>query len=260
MKRNYVISVPAKKFWTIIAPLALVCMFVAGLLGLLIVDKLVMPRIVKVDRGWVTVPDLQGLPFEQARQELYDVGLRLAVRDRVYHDDVPDNAVIFQEPEPGTRLDTQERRGISVVMSRGSESAPVPAILSLPEHQAKRMLKKQGFDIGSVSMKYSDEVPKDHVIKCDPQPGIVTSRDFAVGLVVSKGPEPTHAVVPNLVGEMLSEAKTYLQDAGLTAGTIKHQINTTSLPGSVISQSVAPGTSVPLKSSVDIVVSARKTR
>jgi beta-lactam-binding protein with PASTA domain len=64
--------------------------------------------------------------------------------------------------------------------------------------------------------------------------------------------------MPNLVGEMLSEARVALADAGLSTGQIHYRKTTTSSPGRIISQSLPPGASVPLESTVDLVISASR--
>ena len=66
--------------------------------------------------------------------------------------------------------------------------------------------------------------------------------------------KPTHADTPNLIGESLLDAKK-IEDAGLKLGKLDYKSNATLSPGTVISQSVPPGSSVPLQSAVNIVVS-----
>jgi beta-lactam-binding protein with PASTA domain len=81
------------------------------------------------------------------------------------------------------------------------------------------------------------------------------SREMPVDLVISDGVKPTHADMPNLIGESLLDAKKKIEDGGLKLGTIGYKNNGTLSPGTVISQSVAPGSSVPLDATVNIVVS-----
>jgi serine/threonine-protein kinase len=258
MKQNYVISIPVKAFWRIAVPAAVLGGLVCMLVGILVVDNLVMPRIVHVNRGWVTVPVLRAVPYEQARQRLYDVGLRLSVRGREYNDSVAEQCVISQEPPAGERLNTAERRGVNVVMSKGPEVARVPQVVGGFEYQAKRELRKQGFEVGGAIHRYDPKVPKDHVISVSPPAGTRISREMPVSMTVSKGPEPTEAAVPNLVGEMLSDAKKLLEENELTTGDVTYRYSATSMPGRVLSQSSPPGASIPLHSAVNLVVCAEK--
>ncbi len=70
-----------------------------------------------------------------------------------------------------------------------------------------------------------------------------------IDLIISDGVKPTHADMPNLIGESLLDAKKKIEDAGLKLGKLEYKTNTTLSPGTVVSQSVPPGSSVPLESS-----------
>jgi len=259
MPKNYVISIPVGVFWKVVLPAALLFTCVGALAGVILVDRLVMPRIVKADRGWVNVPQVTGLPFEKARQKLYDVGLRLSVTDKAYDPAVPEDAVVSQSPLPGERMNTAERRAVNAIMSKGPETATVPDVRNMVENLARREIRKLGFQIGKVTTKYDDEAAKDMVMLVAPKPGSVISREIPVELTVSKGPEPTHATVPNLVGETLADAKKLLDDDGLKVGRIDIKYSSTSQPGSVLSQSLSPGANVPLGSPVNLIVCAGTT-
>jgi beta-lactam-binding protein with PASTA domain len=74
-------------------------------------------------------------------------------------------------------------------------------------------------------------------------------------ITVSDGPKPTHADVPNLIGEGLLNAKNKIEKSGLKLGKIEYKANATVPPGTVISQSASPESSIPLESTINIVVS-----
>jgi len=90
----------------------------------------------------------------------------------------------------------------------------------------------------------------------NPPRGTIISREVCVEITVSKGPKPTHAEVPNVIGETLSDAKRLVEESGLNVGKVEYRMNTPTRPGTVISQSVSPGTNAPLESAVDLVISA----
>jgi serine/threonine-protein kinase len=77
-------------------------------------------------------------------------------------------------------------------------------------------------------------------------------------IIISDGPKPTHATVPNLVGESLVDAKQKIEASGLVLGTLDDKNNTAVAPGTVLSQSVPPGSSLPLQSKINIIVSVAK--
>jgi serine/threonine-protein kinase len=256
MKKNYSISVPAVVFWKVIVPLAVVLAIAGGALGILIVDKLVMPGIVHSDRQDVIVPSLVKQPWEKARQSLFDIGLRLKIRERQYNEKIPNDEIISQQPSPDDKV--KRGRMVVVVVSKGPETGMVPELRKLTERKAVTELRKQGFLVGKKKHDYSDSLDKDMVVQMFPSPGSKVSREMPIDLVISDGARPTHADMPNLIGESLLDAKKKIEDSDLKLGTIGYKNNGTLSPGTVMSQSVSPGSSVPLGAAVDIVVSVIK--
>jgi len=253
MKKNYSISVPAGVFWKVIVPILVILAIAGGVVGILIVDKLVMPGIVHTDRQDVFVPSLVKEPWEKARQTLFDVGLRLQIRERQYDEKIPRDHVISQEPAPQEQV--KKGRMVVVVVSKGSETGMVPDLRKLTERKAVIELRKQGFLVGRKKHDFSDSLDKDMVISMSPPPGTSMSREMPVDLMISDGLKPTHADMPNLIGESLLDAKKKIEDSDLKIGTVGYKNNGTLSPGTVISQSVPPGSSVPLETTVNIIVS-----
>ncbi|MDR2592002.1 MAG: PASTA domain-containing protein [Chitinispirillales bacterium] len=251
----YTISMPVRTFWLVFLPLCFLLFAVGSLVGFFIVDRKVMPKIVGVHRDVIPTPDVRGMEYEAARNKFYGVGLLTEVRAREFDDSVPDGNVLSQFPEPGEAA--KKGRKIAVTVSRGPEVAKIPTLRGINERQARLDLRKSGFTVGNVRKAFSN-LPVDAVIETFPPEGTVTSRAMDLDLVVSRGPKPTHAVMPNVIGDILSEAKKKVVDAGLKVGAVTYQNNATLLPGTVMSQSASPGANVPLESSVDLVISAIK--
>ncbi len=221
--------------------------------GVIIVDRLIMPRVVGIDRDVVTVPNIVGLHFEEGREILFKTGLLTEIKGKEYDNSVPENAIISQYPEHSSRV--KKGRKIAVVVSRGKEIGTIPDVRNTTERQARILLKKAGFTIGKVKKVFSEEKPVDVVIDAFPSSGTTTSREIEVDLFVSKGPKPTHTEVPNLVGESLKNAKQLITESGLALGTVTYQNNPSLLPGTIVSQSAAPGSRVPLETKLNLVVS-----
>jgi serine/threonine-protein kinase len=253
MKKNYSINISAEFFWKILIPGIVLTIIIAGFLGILLIDKVIIPRIVHSDRNIISVPDIRDLHWEEARELLLKKGLRLRIGLRQYSDNVKRDYVISQQPLPNEKI--KKGRLIIVTISKGPEIAKIPNVRGLAERKAVIELAKQGFIIGRKKRDYSDTLEKDLVIDVYPAPGAKISREMPVDLIISDGPKPTHAYVPNLIGESLIDAKKKIEENGLTVGRIEYKINTTLAPGTVISQSVPPGSSIALKSAINIIVS-----
>lgn len=255
MKKNYTISLTSSELKIFLVATVAFC-FIAIIGGILIVDKIVMPRIVGNERDIIKVPSIAGLHWEEGREKLYAVGLLTEIKSREYDSKIAPEYIISQMPEPGAKV--KKGRRIGIVLSRGKEIATIPDVRKLTERAARIELKKNGFTLGKVKKVYADSPDVELVIDAFPQSGSTISREMAVDLIISKGPKPTHAEVPNIVGESLTEAKKTVEDAGLLIGKIEYKDSPSLLPGTVISQSVPPGESAPLESKIDIEVSIIK--
>ncbi len=258
MKKNYTINfnISAKRFWTIVVPLLFLIPLAGAFAGLLIVDRVVMPRVVGIsDRGTVKVPDISGMPREEARRKLYAEGLRLQVGRKEYNNEIARDAIISQQPEPGTQV--KRSRYITAVVSEGSEVDTIPEVRNLSERNSRSALRERGFFDVKIVSTYNEKYPKDVIIGTEPPAGTVVSREIEVEAYLSRGPKPTHAEVPNLVGDMLSEAKTKIAESGLVLGDVEYKKSGGGAVGRVVSQSTPPGTRIPLDAPVRLVVSAR---
>ncbi len=252
-KRYYTINIPVGTFWKVYLPLGLFFCVVGVFLAIFVVDRVVMPNLVGVGRDEVMVPDLQGLTYDQARDRLLEQGLMVEIRSREFHDEIASGMLITQSPEVGKEV--KRGRRVSVTLSRGKEIAVIPEVKGLSEHHARKELRRGGFTIGRVIRTYSESQPADHVIDADPAGGTTISRSMNVDLRVSRGSRPTHSEVPNLVGQSLAEAREVVEQRGLEVGRVSYQNSPSLVPGTVVSQSVSPGTEVPFESAVDLVVS-----
>jgi eukaryotic-like serine/threonine-protein kinase len=253
MKTNYTININPKFFWKFLVPGAIIAVIVGMVAGLLLVDQVIMPNIVGVNRDVVTVPKVIGMQLEQGRESLYKSGLLTEIRSKEYDDKTPDGAILSQTPEAGFKV--KKNRRVAVTVSKGKALGIIPDVRNLNERQARIELKKKGFTVGKIKKTYSEEKPLDAIIDAFPESGTTISRDMEVDLIISKGPKPTNANVPNLVGESISEAKKKIDENNLVVGKITYQNNAALLPGTIVSQSVSPGESVPFESSIDLIVS-----
>jgi serine/threonine-protein kinase len=256
MKKCYTISIPVRTFWLRFLPLCLLFGAVGALVGFIAVDRYVMPRIVGVQRDMISTPDVQGMPYDDARNKFFAVGLLTEERGREFNEEIPDGSVISQFPAPGEMV--KKGRKIAVTVSRGGEAAEIPQVRRMTEQQARLDLRRSGFKVGAVKRAWHETVPLDGVVETNPPGGTTTSRAIDVEIVVSRGPKPTHADVPNIIGDPLSEARKKVEEAGLRVGRVTTQNSSAVPPGSVISQSAPPGSKIPLEASVDIVVSATR--
>lgn len=251
--KNYTLTINAGFFWKVLVPGFAIVVIVGMVVGLLLVDQVIMPSIVGVNRDVVEVPKITGMALEHGRETLYKAGLLTEIRSREYDDNVKEGSIVSQFPDAGSKV--KKNRKIAVTVSKGKAVGVIPDVRNLSERQARIELKKNGFTVGKIKKVYSDEKPADVIINAFPESGTTISRDMEVDLIISKGPKPTSADVPNLVGESITEAKKKIEESNLVVGKITYQNNASLLPGTIVSQSISPGTNVPFETPINLVVS-----
>ncbi len=159
----------------------------------------------------VTVPDLEGLPLDDARLRLEADGLTLGtVRER--EDELVAAGLVIEVVvgagvtglEPGTAID--------VVVSSGPSQRSVPeATEGLTEQVAAQQLLALRLVPGEAHA-FDEDVPFGEVIRFEPSTGAVVEADTVVTIVISDGPEPRE--VPAVIGLDVDEATDILEAAG----------------------------------------------
>jgi serine/threonine-protein kinase len=253
MKKSYTIDINPQYFWKFFVPGVLIALVAGGIAAVLVIDMIVMPNIVGVNKDIVTVPNVIGKDLDVGREALFKAGLLTEIRSREYDTKLAENAIVSQIPESGSKV--KKNRRVAVTVSKGKPVAVIPDVRNLTERQARIEMKKVGLTVGKIKKTYHDEKPIDIIIQAFPECGTTVSRDLEVDLIISKGPKPTNADVPNLVGESIAEARKKIEESNLVVGKISYENNSSLLPGTIVSQSVSPGTSVPFESAIDLVVS-----
>ena len=107
--------------------------------------------------------------------------------------------------------------------------------------------------INELKPEYNDAVPKDTVIRYQPEEAKVGD---SVELFVSQGPKTVEGQVPHLVGQPQEAALAMLAAVGLQPGEVTTEPSDTVPPGVVITQSEMDGTILPKGSPVNFVVSS----
>lgn len=231
---------------------ALALLGVAFLVGLMLMDRVVMPRVVGHGNE-VIVPDVTEKRIEDAQRLLEEAGLRLVHDAELYSSVVPDGYIISQKPQAYARV--KRGRRIRVVLSKGSERLTVPDVMTgISLRQAEILLKSSGFEMGSISYQFSDEVQKGVVLSQSPSPGETAPRGTLVAMTVSSGPVTGVATVPDVIGLSVESAVVELEEAGLEVGAIEYVEREDLLPETVVEQSLQPGTEAERGTAVDLTV------
>lgn len=221
------------------------------LLAYLIVAFVIFPAgVIPQD---VRVPNVIGLSFSDAEQQLKAKGFTAERGESRFHNAAPKGTVLDQQPAPGSRENPTTR--VTLVVSGGQRFATVPGVIGMSRELALNALEQAGFDAGDVSERPSND-PRGAVIDARPRPGSQAPIPSAVALVLSAG--PTTVVVPDVVGRSLGDARLLLRQVGLSVGDVQWGLGAVAdASAAVVSQSPPAGAQAAMGSRVNLGVAAR---
>lgn len=185
-----------------------------------------------------TMPGVADLSQQAARVKLAHAGLRMKVEKKAFSETVPRGEVITSDPSGGSRI--LKHGTASVVISRGPEMHPVPAVHGLPVGQARSAITHARLAVGDVKQVWSQTVPKGDAVGSSPATGTKLRRDTAVDLTVSKGKRPIK--IPDLTGKAETRARKRLRHLGFKVQVSGHSFSNSVPKGAVLTQSPSSGT------------------
>ena len=199
----------------------------------------------------VYMPKLVGHSQDEAEKILQGLDLSMQV-EQENSDDVEKGMVISQKEKPDTVLPRFSK--VTVVISAGSDKVDLAelGLSGMTLETAVRLLEGKNLK-ADVQQESSEDVPSGTIIRYEPEDKVALGS--TVTLYVSTGPEEEFVSVPNLYGKTDAEASVLLSAAGLVAGEISKEYDSTISAGHVISQGVEAGTQVAPGETVDYTVS-----
>jgi len=226
---------------------------VAFVLGLVIFNSIVMPRLIH-SGGEVRVPDLANLTLERAERTLRPTGLTLSRAGERFDPSVPRGFILSQDPPPDTPV--RGNRRVLVTISLGEEFSSVPELFGQSRRGAQLLLERAGLKVGGITRAPNGDVGQDLVAGSDPPAESVLPRNTPVALLVSTGPGQASYVMPDLLGREISGVRRQLEAFGFrvvvppAAATV----------GPIVSQSPGPGSRVTVDTRIVLQATGRLIR
>ncbi|MCI8336385.1 MAG: protein kinase [Peptococcaceae bacterium] len=208
-----------------------------------------MHAITKVEE--VSVPEVVGLPYEEAEKMIEAAGL-YSNKDFKISETIEKDKVISQDPTGKQKV--KVGRVVNLVVSSGTKQATVPSLENMTRREAEIALSNQQLT-GVFSETYHEEIESGKVISQSPTEGANVPLNSTVNVVISQGPERKEVLMPNLLGLELTKAQGVLEDYKLEIGKTEKMESHEYAADVVIHQSVEKGTSILEGSSVDLTVS-----
>jgi beta-lactam-binding protein with PASTA domain len=218
---------------------------------------------INVSKGQATVPDVVGQPASTAKTALRAAGL-VPVEFKVPGAE-PKGTVTAQKPLPNQRVPrgSKVRINVSTGAQAGggttstattptAQTVRVPNVVGLQQTAAQRRLHSARLGAGVTYV--ASQQPSGQVVAERPAAGTQVRKGSKVQLSVSRGPNATTAVVPDVIGQDQQTATTTLQSAGFRVQVIMVPPTDPSQSGMVIDEQPGGGTRAPEGSTVTIYV------
>ncbi len=205
----------------------------------------------------VSVPPLENIPAENAKEILALFDLNLIVKDEIYNSEIPEGFIIEQTPEPEKNVPAGS--DIKVVTSRGQEITYIltPNLISLSLEEASKILEDFGLVKGVTSKEYSSAFKENLILDQKPKFNEEIEPGGSVNITVSKGEETI--VIPNIIGLDFISASDYLKSLGLIVISSKAPLTgMVNEPGIVMEVIPSPGSIVEVNSVVELVISTNE--
>ncbi|NQT29714.1 MAG: PASTA domain-containing protein [Candidatus Saganbacteria bacterium] len=116
----------------------------------------------------VVVPDLSGVPFEQAKVELEDLDLVARHGGSMFDMKYAQGCVVSQRPEKGRIV--KVGRVVSLLTSSGKRKVAAPNLLGRPLAQAETLLSAKGLVLGEVALEYIPQLEPGMILMQSPLP------------------------------------------------------------------------------------------
>ena len=136
----------------------------------------------------VKVPNLVSRQLSEAKSMLEEYDLKCGEITYDEDSDLPEGAVVSQDPEAGDKVDAGT--SVNLVVSKGKSGVEVPKLKGLSQSAAKERLEENNLKLGSVDADYSDDIDEGCVISQSLSAGSEVEEGTAVDITISKGPEP----------------------------------------------------------------------
>jgi beta-lactam-binding protein with PASTA domain len=134
-----------------------------------------------------------------------------------------------------------------------AEKVEVPRLVGLTEDEARAELDEAGLEV-EVERRPHLRREEGEVFRQDPEAGDEVKEGDTVTIFVSQGPREVE--VPDVTNENIEDAREILRDVGLRTGEVTREPHDEIEEDNVIRQSFPPGSEIPARTKVDLVVSS----
>jgi eukaryotic-like serine/threonine-protein kinase len=159
----------------------------------------------------VSVPDVTGLQFNEAKAQLVDKGF--VVERKNEESDRKPGVVISQDPDSGKR---EKGSTVTLTVAKEAEKSVVPTVAGRSCDDAKAQMEANDLVGTCTDVETDDDNLVGKVVATNPEAGTELNPGDTVTIQIGKKAEEKKAKVPNVVGQTVGQAKQILQQNGFT--------------------------------------------
>ncbi|MEU9149110.1 Stk1 family PASTA domain-containing Ser/Thr kinase [Streptomyces sp. NPDC048417] len=158
----------------------------------------------------IAVPDVRGLSFEKASDQLTAKGFKVKKKTEVSEQ----NPGVVTDQNPAGDSEVEKGTVITLTVAKAEEKATVPDVRGRSCDDAKAQMTANNLVGNCTEVETDDANLVDKVVSTDPQPGTQVKKNSAVNIQIGKAKQQT--AVPEVRGQTVAQAKQTLQAAGFT--------------------------------------------
>jgi len=148
--------------------------------------------------------------------------------------------------------------GISAYLSltliiKSEDTVIVPDLEGKDVVYALELLTELELNTKVKGSEYTTDIPKNHVVFQEPQPGSEIKKGRDVKIIISKGPKTVH--MPNLIALSMQQANIILEENDMCSGELSRTYNTEIEKDNIIAQVPSAGAIITRGACIDLLVS-----
>ena len=199
-----------------------------------------------------SMPQLVGMTVEEANLAYSDSGITIVVGRNMASDTFAEGKICEQDVDYGSKISVPKT--VYVVVSTGKEKISLSDYTTMDYRDVILDLQKKKIYY-TLKFEANDEFPENTVFDQEPKPKSDITEEDTIILYVSNGTE--NSTVPSVLGFMEESATQMLTESDLIPKTV-YEFDDNVMEGKVISQNIQSGTSVPKRTTIEIVISKGK--
>lgn len=196
----------------------------------------------------VAVPSIVGQPKADAEKQLTNSDLKVGTVKEQPCENQSKGNICSTDPTPGSKV--KKNTAVNLVVSTGAPKVQVPGVVGLSLDDAKAKLKGSDYQFKVETKTRESTEDPNTVLDQNPIGGKEVEKGSTITLTIAKAAETV--AVPDVTGKSCDDAKSELQQNGLTGNCVNTPTTDDNQDGKAISTNPSIGTQVKKNTAVQI--------